>query len=99
MSRYYGVTGYQPALQLAGKLSRNMRDFSGHYDSEGRAPNQHFHGSTCTLLAIVEYAARAHDQGMVEFVRKSYEWHRTVGSAVVGFFPEVARQDYLTSES
>jgi hypothetical protein len=36
---------------------------------------------------------------MVEFVRKSYEWHRTVGSAVVGFFPEVARQDYLTSES
>ena len=99
MSRYYRVTGYEPALQLAGKLSRYMRDHSGHYDSEGRAPNRHFHGSTCTLLAMLEYGALAHDQTFLEFVRKSYEWHRTIGCALVGFFPEVARIDYLTSET
>jgi hypothetical protein len=99
MSRYYEVTGHEPALRLAGKLSRYMRDHSGHYDSEGRAPNQHFHGSTCTLLAMLEYPALARDQALLEFVRKSYEWHRTIGSALVGFFPEIVRQDYLTSES
>jgi hypothetical protein len=99
MGRYYKVTGYEPALRLAGKLSRYMRDHSGHYDIEGRAPNQHFHGSTCTLLAILEYAVLARDQALVEFVRKSYEWHRTIGSALVGFFPEKVQQDYLTSET
>jgi hypothetical protein len=99
MSRYYRVTGYEPALQLAGKLSHYMKDHSGHYDAEGRAPNQHFHGSTCTLLAMLEYATLARDEALLEFVRKSYEWHRTVGSALVGFFPEAVRQDYPTSES
>jgi hypothetical protein len=99
MSRYYQVTGYEPALRLAGKLSHYMQGHSGHYDGEGRAPNQHFHGSTCTLLAMLEYAALARDQGTLEFVRKSYEWHRTIGSALVGFFPEYTRLDYLTSES
>ncbi len=99
LSRYYRLVGYEPALQLAGKLSRYMRDHSGHYDEEGRAPNQHFHCSTYTLLAMLEYAALAADQDMLEFVRKSYEWHRTVGSSLVGFFPEALRNDYLTSES
>jgi hypothetical protein len=99
MSRYYRVTGYEPALQLAGKLSRYMRDHSGHYDPEGRAPDQHFHGSTCTLLAMLEYAALARDQALLDFVRQSYEWHRTIGSALVGFFPEVVSTDYPTCES
>lgn len=99
LSRYFRVTGYEPALRLASKLSHYMKDHSGLYDAEGRAPNQQFHGSSYTLLAMLEYATLARDQSVLEFVRKSYEWHRSVGSPLVGFFPEVLRHDFPTTES
>jgi hypothetical protein len=97
MVRYYKLTGFKPALELAGQLSRWEKKCA--FDKDGQAPGQHFHGHTMDLIAMLEYAVAAHDGEMIEFVRKSYEWFRTIGSATVGWFPEMARADYLTAES
>lgn len=109
LSKYYEVTGYEPARQLAVKLVRYARKASECYDAEGRflfSPLEkqymkerfsdidgvrfggHFHSRTLGLLNILDYATTMKDREQMEFVRSGFEWAKTQGSSLVGFFPE-----------
>ena len=89
LSQVYLATGYQPALDLAGKLAVYMIEHSGCYDSEGRfrgVPHTHLH--TRPISGLLEYAMVAKDPALIEYSKKSYEYARdSSGSATVGFFP------------
>jgi len=109
LSKYYEVTGYEPARQFAAKLVRYARKASECYDAEGRflfSPPEkqwmkkrfsdidgvrfggHFHSRTLGLLNILDYATTVKDREQMEFVRSGFEWAKTQGSSLVGFFPE-----------
>ncbi len=98
LSQAYLATGYQPALDLAGKLAVYMTEHSGCYDSEGRfrgVPHTHLH--TRPISGLLEYAMASKDAALIEYSKKSYEYARdSSGSATVGFFPSTpgAGQDY-----
>jgi hypothetical protein len=49
----------------------------------------HFHVHTIALASILEYGVATKDPQALEFVRSSYEWAKTQGSSLVGFFPEM----------
>ena len=90
----YRITGYRPALDLAGKLVAYVKDHGGFFDKEARFIDEsrdviHFHDHAIDLLFMLEYAVEVGDQDLVEFVRKGYEFGRANGSATVGFFPEL----------
>jgi hypothetical protein len=57
----------------------------------------HHHHDIC-LLGMIEYALITKDQELMEFVKKSYEWARTQGSSLVGFFPTHIVPFYPSSE-
>jgi hypothetical protein len=109
LSKYYEVTGYQPARQLAAKLVRYTRKASECYDAEGRflfSPLEkqwmkersfdvdgvryggHFHSRTLGLLNLLDYATAMKDHEQLEFAKSGFEWAKTQGSSLVGFFPE-----------
>ena len=88
----YRVIGYEPALELARKMIVYLRDF---YTPEGAFlcyPGQpqraHFHAHAHGLQTMADYALEADDQEMMEFVLKSYDWAKTQGDTLVGYFPE-----------
>jgi hypothetical protein len=96
--QYYRVSGYEPALTLARRLSNYTRYHAGFYDPRGRfidrdpdKPKGHFHCHAFGLLTMIEYALAAGDRELMDFVRSSYEWAKTNahGCALTGFFPEV----------
>ena len=46
LTRYYKLTGYKPALELAGRFGRYMKDHSGFYDAQGHAGPDRRHRQT-----------------------------------------------------
>ena len=95
LSQAYLATGYQPALELAGKLAVYMTEHSGCFDSEGRfrgVPHTHLH--TRPISGLLEYARVANDPHFIEYCRTSYEYAKeSSGSATVGFFPSTPGTD------
>ena len=85
---YYKVTGYEPALELAGKMIRGVVNHSKDFDQDGRWLDHHFHTSAASLLAIAEYAIVTKDKELLEFVKKAYEYGKVLGDPLIGFFPE-----------
>lgn len=74
LSQAYLATGYQPALDLAGKLAAYMTQHSGCYDSEGRfkgVPHTHLH--TRPISGLLEYAIASKNPALIEYAKKSYE--------------------------
>ena len=113
LAQYHRAVGYGPASVLAAKLSKQVKDHSGFFDAEGRFVfdsrrrkrftgasdlGGHFHAHTIALLSMLEHALTVDDRELIEFVRRSYEWARTQGSSLVGFFPENIAPFYPTSE-
>ena len=119
LARYFLVTGYEPALELARKLVHAVRYHSAFYDRDGAFINRrtytrqgqatigtaptdetvcggHFHGHAVGVLNMLEYALAADDRELLAFCRKSYEWARTQGSALTGFFPTVINPHVVT---
>ena len=84
----YRVTGHKPALELAGKIIRGVREHRKGFDEEGRWLLYHFHTSSASLLAMLEYAIITRDRELLELVREGYEYGKVVGDSVLGFFPE-----------
>ena len=85
----YRVTGYKPALELAGKMTRGVLIESRRgFEEDGRWRVFHFHTMTASLLALLEYAMITQDTELMELVRKGYEYGKVVGDSVLGFFPE-----------
>ena len=95
LCQLYSHTGYEPALDLAGKLGRYMRQYSGCFDCEGRftgIPHTHLH--VRPISGLLEYALITKDEEIMEYCRKAYEYARDVcGSATIGFFPPVPGPD------
>jgi hypothetical protein len=107
LSQYYRVSGYQPALVLARKLSHYVRYQAAFYDPQGRFIDRdphkvqgHFHSHTFGLLGMLEYASASGDREMLEFVKQSYEWARenTYGCSRTGWYPEGVARDYRYCE-
>jgi hypothetical protein len=102
-AKYYKLTGYKPARELAEKLTRYMRFHSEYFKENGEfVGDMHFHAHTICLIAMLELALATDDKELAEFVRKNYEWAKTPAagsSTLTGFFPEYARPDFVTCES
>ena len=97
LSDVYRCTGYEPALELAGKMANWVMKASNRYDDDGRflkgagysfAPGQHFHGHTIELLGLVNYGMVAGDEEALEFARRGFEYGMTQGECTLGYFPE-----------
>lgn len=65
---------------------RNIEDLSRLL--AGQRFGGHFHTHTIGLLSVLEYAIAVRDRETMEWVRSGFEWAKTQGSSLVGFFPE-----------
>ncbi len=97
IAHFYKVTGFSPAESLGKEIARYLKDHSGMFDANGRFLYRHkrefgevlhFHHNGNTLLSIAELAAITGDQELAGFARQGYEYARSLGSPLVGFFPE-----------
>lgn len=93
----YSITGSLSARKMADELARYLKDHAQIFDGNGhflarheseKGPALHFHGNGNTMTALSEYALATHDQEFADFVQKGYEYARSVGWPLVGFFPE-----------
>ena len=87
----YKLTGYEPALELAGRITRGVLKASKGFQEDGRWLLSHFHTATASLLSMLEYATITEDKELLEFVARCYEYGKAVGDPQVGFFAEYAR--------
>jgi hypothetical protein len=101
-ANYYRLTGYEPAKELSQKIINCVRYHGKNFDSEGRFLDQGsplFHGNTCALLSMMDFAMATNDTDLMKFVEKSFKWARKQGSSTVGFYPEFADPNHPSSES
>ncbi|MFH2038993.1 MAG: hypothetical protein ABIJ65_06105 [Chloroflexota bacterium] len=93
----YSITGSSSARKLADELARYLKDHAQIFDTNGHflarhesemGPALHFHHNGNAMEALSEYALATHDQEFADFVQKGYEYARSVGWPLVGFFPE-----------
>ncbi|MCX6030529.1 MAG: hypothetical protein NT169_14680 [Chloroflexi bacterium] len=96
LANWYGLTGNEQALRLAGELVRFLTkpkfwaDWpGGEYPlvvgAEHAHWRGHFHGHVNALRAILEYAIASNDARLKAFVRDGYEWARQSGFARIGY--------------
>lgn len=88
-------TGNERAIVLAGKLSRWVREDSGHFDLDARFLEEypgtghvHFHGHTAGLLAALDYGLAAGDEEAIDFARRGFEYGMSQGECQLGYFAE-----------
>jgi hypothetical protein len=100
--KFYRHTGYKPALELAGQLTRAILSedsyyYHGHHDGSfaeepvmwpGVTNKYHFHVNTLMRIGVLEYAAEVNDKAMIEWVHKGYEFGKQHGDPITGWFPE-----------
>jgi hypothetical protein len=93
----YSITGSSSARKLADELGHYLKDHAQIFDTNGHflarhesemGPALHFHHNGNAMAALSEYALATHDQEFADFVQKGYEYARSVGWPLVGFFPE-----------
>ena len=48
----------------------------------------HFHHHTLGLLGLLDHALAVSNHNLADFVRRSFEWARSKGDVLVGYFPE-----------
>ncbi len=97
VTRVYSITGSASARRLADELAHYLKDQAQIFDLNGHflarhesdmGPALHFHHNGNAMAALSEYALATHDQEFVVFAQKGYEYGRSVGWPLVGFFPE-----------
>ena len=86
---YYRISGYQPALELAGKLLKGVLEHRRGFEDDGRWIVDHFHTATASLLTILEYAMIKQDSELIKFVDRCYKFGKASGDDLTGYFPEV----------
>ena len=77
----------------------NLHELRGVAYGKGQEYGGHYHNHTLMLLSILEYAEAVEDVELLDFVKKSYDWAKTQGSDLVGFFPEFIAPDYPNCET
>jgi hypothetical protein len=92
LAQYYRTYQYVPARDLALKLARYLMGPSGNFKPDGTFSGMdHFHMNTSATMAIVDLASATGDKKLEEFGRKAFEYGRSIGDPLVGFFPEGLR--------
>ena len=89
--RYYGVNGeFLP--NYAGEDGGRVADRDGVQGFDpgdvGARTYTHFQHHLVPLLGTLDHALAVGDGYLAEFVRQAFEWGRTKGNALVGYFPE-----------
>ena len=93
----YRVSGSPAALNHAAELARYLKDYGQVLDTDGHflarhpptgGPTLHFHHNANTLVALSEYALATGAEECAAFARQGYEYARSTGSPLVGFFSE-----------
>lgn len=87
---YSMISGNEQALDMAGKLLRYVLYHADYFEPDGRwlGDDGHFHGHTLAVRGALRYALLAGDREMLDFVTRSYNYARSVGEPLLGFFPE-----------
>ena len=105
LAQYYRLTGQELVKQAARKMVNRQKDHIGYFDPSGpfilNAPGMapaHFHAHSLSVLGFLEYALAVGDRDLMEYCRRSYEWARTQGSPLIGFFPENIQPNFPNSE-
>ena len=117
LAQYHRVSGFEPAVDLAGRLTRYLVHHGRYYGPDGEfLPNYggqgemdegwardgqgfnpgpppvnnliHFQHHMVPLLGTLDHALAVGDANLADFVRHSFEWARTKGNALLGYFPE-----------
>jgi hypothetical protein len=100
--RYYGAKG-QFLPNYAGEDGGRVPDKAGvpGFDPGPAAWKQyiHFQHHMVPLLGTLDHALAVGDRNLAEFVREAFQWAKTKGNTLVGYFPEnIDRPDVQTSE-
>ena len=95
LANYARKTAYEPALDLAGKLSHWVIEDSGHFAPDGSflpeypsVTRAHFHGHTAGLLSMLDYGLAASDQEVIDFVHRGFKYGMGHGECLLGYFGE-----------
>ena len=92
LAQYYRESGHEPALELAEKLARYMMYHGEIFSGEGAFIGfDHFHHHTAVVLGIVELGRVTGNREYLEFASAGYEFGKSNGDPLVGFFPEGIR--------
>ena len=89
--KFYAEDGaFLPNYAGQGEIERDPnRDKQGFNPGPPPVNNTiHFHHHTLPLLGMLDYALVAGNHDLADFVRRSFEWARTRGDILVGYFPE-----------
>ena len=98
LAHLYRESGYGPAATLANKLIRYTLDEIKYFGEDGSfvadhklagSPWAHFHMHTYTLLAMLEHARLTDDADLLEKVRLGYEYGKSQGNTLLGYFPGI----------
>jgi hypothetical protein len=76
--------------------------YGGHVTLEevkGQTLGGHFHSHALGILGMIEYATIVGDRELLDWCKSSYEWARTQGNSLTGFFPEFISPEYPSCES
>ncbi len=90
--RYFGPNGeFLP--NYAGEDGGRVPEKNGVQGFEPGWPERHktdihFQHHMIPLLGTLDHALAVGDQDLAEFVRKAFEWAKTKGDVIVGYFPE-----------
>ncbi len=105
LTYFYKITGYEPAVELAGELCRYVlhkaQYFGPNYEflCDDPDPNgmrhhvNHFHHHSMTILACLEYGRVAGDEAMVAEAATAFDKAKSYGEVLTGFFPESVGPD------
>lgn len=66
---------------------------------KGQTLGGHFHSHTLGILGMIDYAMAVDDRELLDWCKASFEWAKTQGSSLVGFFPEFILPAYPSCES
>ena len=90
------MTKFLPARDLAIRMLAETRRRKFGLDGSFRG---HFHDTTFRILSMSQLAVLTDDRELLSFAKKAYEFARTQGSPLVGFYPEAVGQNPATQET
>ena len=96
LAQAYRALNYEPALELAGKLCRHLKDHNNHFapdgtflpDRPGERPTAHFYHHAIGLQGMLEYGMLSGDQEMIDFAHRGFQYGMANGDMLTGYFPE-----------
>ncbi len=86
-SRYYKISGSETAGNLSRRLAKYLLYHADVFGENGSF-SHHYHLNTSNLLALLEYATAFDDREAMGLIVQSYEFAKSLGVPLVGYWPE-----------